>query len=141
LFPKYSEFTDNYEDKEYENEIRIELEEIIPGYKIDFAQYYESATLFGAKFLVDIYGALITLHSIGYVHGDVTYGYSFLSIKIRFKIYKNSIRILMFLNNFNRQFLSISFINNNLFISASKEKGINIQFTRNNKRIRQFETI
>jgi hypothetical protein len=47
----------------------------------------------------------------------------------------------MFLNNFNRQFLSISFINNSLFISASKEKGINIQFTRNNKRIRQFETI
>jgi hypothetical protein len=73
-FPKYFGFTDNYEDKEDENEIRIELEEIIPGYKIDFAQYYESATLFGAKFLVDIYGALITLHSIGYVHGDVTPG-------------------------------------------------------------------
>jgi hypothetical protein len=73
-FPKYFGFTDNFEDKEDENEIRIELEEIISVYKIDFGQYFESTTLFGAKFLVDIYSALITLHSIGYVHGDVTPG-------------------------------------------------------------------
>ena len=73
-FPKFVGYSTDYEGKEYENDIRIELEQVIPGDKFDLIQFHDSASLFGAKFLVDIFGALMTLHSIGYVHGDVTPG-------------------------------------------------------------------
>lgn len=72
-FPKYMGSCTEYEDKENEDDVRVELEEIMPGDYFDL-RFFSGYTngLFGAKFLVDIFGALMTLHSIGYIHGDVT---------------------------------------------------------------------
>ena len=55
-----------------ENKIELKLEQVIPGYHPE--KYYKQtrSDLFGAKILVDLLGALITLHSAGFVHGDIS---------------------------------------------------------------------
>jgi hypothetical protein len=60
-----------------ENEMNLTLENIITGYETnDYCKQKpgQSEFLFSTKILVDLFGALMVLHSAGYVHGDVSPG-------------------------------------------------------------------
>lgn len=56
------------------NKIELKLEQIISGYTIYDYKMLRNSKSFSTKILVDLFGALVTLHSAGYVHGDISPG-------------------------------------------------------------------
>lgn len=55
-------------------EIEYKFEKVASGYEYEKYQIHARERWFNDKILVDLFGALTTLHSAGYVHGDVSPG-------------------------------------------------------------------